>query len=231
MIRVLAIYQKGKLVSFEVKGHAGSGEEGHDLVCAAISGIVPGAFNAFLQEYDIEVLSGYVKLVAPSSGLQAHDETSVWNLPYEKFEMNAATLNANKEEPDYYRDRYYEFPSYKYRLIFSNSYNWQTYNNTAGNPCPDGYRMPNLRELLIMSTRLPKNEWPEYVIEAEGLGYARPEVRSKAMYISKTGFSMCGIDPYTGERRGFIYDAQSDKIFLQNNDGERGYLRCVRDTD
>ena len=74
MIRVLAIYQKGKLVSFEVKGHAGSGEEGHDLVCAAISGIVPGAFNAFLQEYDIEVLSGYIKLVAPSNGLQAHDE-------------------------------------------------------------------------------------------------------------------------------------------------------------
>lgn len=163
--------------------------------------------------------------------LQAHDETSVWNLPYEKFEMNAATLNANKEEPDYYRDRYYEFPSYKYRLIFSNSYNWQTYNNTAGNPCPDGYRMPNLRELLIMSTRLPKNEWPEYVIEAEGLGYARPEVRSKAMYISKTGFSMCGIDPYTDERRGFIYDAQSDKIFLQNNDGERGYVRCIKDID
>lgn len=160
--------------------------------------------------------------------LQAHDETTVWNLPYEKFEMNAATLNANKEEPDYYRDSYYEFPSLKYRLIFSNSYNWQTYNNTAVNPCPDGYRMPNLRELLIMSTRLPKNEWPEYVIEG---GWGIPDVRSKAMYISKTGFSMRGIDPYTGERRGFIYDAQSDKIFLQNNDGERGYLRCIKDID
>ena len=164
--------------------------------------------------------------------LQAHDETSVWNLPYEKFEMNAATLNDNEEEPEYSREQDgWDGIRPKYKLTFDNSLNWFSYNNTADNPCPDGYRMPNLRELLIMSTRLPKNEWPEYVIEAEGLGYARPEVRSKAMYISKTGFSMCGIDPYTGERRGFIYDAQSDKIFLQNNDGERGYVRCIKDID
>ena len=82
-----------------------------------------------------------------------------------------------------------------------------------------------------MSTRLPESTWPNYVIEAEGLGIARPRVESKAMYISKTAFSMCGNSPYTSVRRGYIYDAQSRKVFLQNNDDERGYLRCVKDTN
>ena len=43
--------KKGNLpVGFKVLGHAGSGPYGHDLVCAAVSSIITGGFNAFRDE-------------------------------------------------------------------------------------------------------------------------------------------------------------------------------------
>ena len=174
-----------------------------------------------LSRMNPKSLRGYT-----ASPLESHNETEEWNLPYEKFEVDAATVPS----PSY--ERAYRILE-GYYLAFTNSYNWLTYQPYTADEiyCPDGYRCPNLRELLLMSTRLPESTWPNYVIEAEGLGIARPRVESKAMYISKTAFSMCGNSPYTSVRRGYIYDAQSRKVFLQNNDDERGYLRCVKDTN
>ena len=174
-----------------------------------------------LSRMNPKSLRGYT-----ASPLESHNETEEWNLPYEKFEVDAATVPS----PSY--ERAYRILE-GYYLAFTNSYNWLTYQPYSADEiyCPDGYRCPNLRELLLMSTRLPESTWPNYVIEAEGLGIARPRVESKAMYISKTAFSMCGNSPYTSVRRGYIYDAQSRKVFLQNNDDERGYLRCVKDTN
>lgn len=149
------------------------------------------------------------------------DENSVWSLPYEMFEVSAET----RPEPDLDWDWKVEDWNIKYFVDFKNARNWSFYQNNEED-CPDGYRAPNLRELLIMSTRLPKESWPAYVVE-EGFGH--PRVESKAMYISKTAFSMCGVSPYTDSREGFIYDAESDKIFLQNNKNEIGYLRCIKD--
>lgn len=151
--------------------------------------------------------------------LQAHDETSEWNLPYEKLSVHFET----RPEPDFNRNILDWDEG-----LFSNATNWSNVPNGDIN-CPEGYRIPNMRELLIMSTRLPESAWPTFKIDREGL--LRPEITSKAMYFSKTGFSMQGNSPYSDERKGFIYDAQSNKIFLQNNDGERGYLRCIRDID
>lgn len=174
-----------------------------------------------LSRMNPKSLRGYT-----ASPLESHNETEEWNLPYEKFEVDAATVPS----PSY--ERAYRILE-GYYLAFTNSYNWLTYQPYTADEiyCPDGYRCPNLRELLLMSTRLPESTWPNYVIEAEGLGIARPRVESKAMYISKTAFSMCGNSPYTSVRRGYIYDAQSRKVFLQNNDDERGYLRCVKDVN
>ena len=152
--------------------------------------------------------------------LEAHDETSVWNLPYEKLSVHFET----RPEPNFNRGGF----GHRDEGSFTNATNWSNVPNGDIN-CPEGYRIPNMRELLIMSTRLPESAWPTFKIDREN--FLRPEITSKAMYFSKTGFSMRGNSPYSDERKGFIYDAQSNKIFLQNNDGERGYLRCVCDTD
>jgi uncharacterized protein YsxB (DUF464 family) len=47
----------------EVKGHAGSAESGHDLVCAAVSGIATGLCNAVYEmsdERDILLDEGHI---------------------------------------------------------------------------------------------------------------------------------------------------------------------------
>lgn len=74
MIRVEALYRAGRLVRLEAKGHAGSGPKGHDLVCAALSGILPGAFNALEGSYRTLVSPGHVLLEAPEGLDSEHDE-------------------------------------------------------------------------------------------------------------------------------------------------------------
>lgn len=47
MIKVKAIIQPGgRFESLRVKGHAGSGPFGHDLVCAGVTAVVTGGINA-----------------------------------------------------------------------------------------------------------------------------------------------------------------------------------------
>ena len=50
MIRVKRIYSSETLCGLEIKGHANSGEPGRDLVCAAVSSIITGGFNALVNE-------------------------------------------------------------------------------------------------------------------------------------------------------------------------------------
>lgn len=47
MIKVNLIEKNGVISSLEVTGHADYAEHGQDLVCAAVSAIVTGGFNAF----------------------------------------------------------------------------------------------------------------------------------------------------------------------------------------
>lgn len=63
MIHVIFVDENTKIKSFEVKGHAGSGPYGHDLVCSAVSGIILGGLNNLQDDddhYKIEVKEGYV---------------------------------------------------------------------------------------------------------------------------------------------------------------------------
>ena len=48
--------QTKKIVSLEVKGHASSDEEGKDLVCAAVSAVVIGGFNALINPKDYSIV-------------------------------------------------------------------------------------------------------------------------------------------------------------------------------
>ncbi len=46
MIKVNILYQAEEISSIDVKGHAYSGEEGKDLVCAGVSTVITGCFNS-----------------------------------------------------------------------------------------------------------------------------------------------------------------------------------------
>ena len=60
--------------SLEVKGHAGSGPYGHDLVCAAVSAVITGGLNNLKapKDYDIKLEEGY-SLLKANKEVSAHD--------------------------------------------------------------------------------------------------------------------------------------------------------------
>ena len=70
------------------------------------------------------------------------------------------------------------------------------YNEENGNPCPEGYRAPNLRELMLMYTT-----YPDLFENAFGGKYS--------YYLCKTGFSFDGWPGYTDGRPGFVYIYES----------------------
>lgn len=119
--------------------------------------------------------------------LAAHNEREQDNRPYQYFEVH----------PNYYPQN-------------SDVYHW-TYYQTAS-VCPSGYRVPNQRELLIMSTRLSPEAWS---------GYA-------GHYMSQTAFSLKGQAPYDDNRVGFMWNTGGNFI-LVNNPDEKGKVRPVRD--
>lgn len=52
------------MCGLEIKGHAGSSESGKDLICAGVSSIVTGGFNALKKEEiaSITLEEGYAKV-------------------------------------------------------------------------------------------------------------------------------------------------------------------------
>ena len=65
MIRVKRILSEEELCGLEIKGHANSDEHGKDLVCAAVSSIITGGFNALVKDEieEITLEEGYAKVV------------------------------------------------------------------------------------------------------------------------------------------------------------------------
>lgn len=141
--------------------------------------------------YQIDVTNMNEKSRRPNyeTVLAAHNERQQDNRPYAYFEVY----------PDYSAGAY------------NNWYTWQYYQ--TNNPCPTGYRIPNQRELLIMSTRLPGAAWED--------GY------NGEYYMSQTAFSLMGQPPYTIDRVGFIWHKNGNFILV--NGGETGVVRPVKD--
>lgn len=110
---------------------------------------------------------------------------------------------------------------------WNNLYNYE--NN--GNPCPDGYRAPNLRELMLMYTTYPD------------LFETKFGESSSSYYLCKTGFSFNGWGNYNDDfgspnRPGFVYvyeynrfnpSASYGNLMLLTGGGTSGKVRCVRD--
>lgn len=140
--------------------------------------------------YQIDVTNMNEKSRRPNyeTALAAHNERQQDNRPYAYFEVH----------PDYSPQD-------------GNWYTWQYYQ--SNNPCPKGYRIPNQRELLIMSTRLPGAAWND--------GYIGDH------YMSQTAFSLMGQPPYTIDRVGFIWHKNGNFILV--NGGETGVVRPVKD--
>ena len=187
--------------------------------------------------------------------LPLHDETSEVNKPYVKFRVTKDAYVNGKVTPYDYGDgtstsnieiaepinggrTAWGSSVDETGIDWINRHEWAYYQTY--DPCPSGYRIPNQRELLIMTTRLSSEQWPEYSVVAayyEGvLGGTRHTINIAGhppLYISQTAFSMDGQSPYSDTRDGFIwyYENNTFSLVNDNRDEERGYVRCVRDED
>ena len=68
MIKVNLIYNASTCCGLTVTGHANAAEYGNDLICAAVSAIITGGFNAFDDDdiNEIALDEGYAKVVINS---------------------------------------------------------------------------------------------------------------------------------------------------------------------
>ena len=147
--------------------------------------------------------------------LPAHNERSANNLPYAKFRVHKNAYNPKGETPfvDQWhigKDEWNDWP-------------WNSYQTV--NPYPAGYRIPNQRELLIMTTRMPETAWPTFRDSDWG-----QSAEIKPDYVCQTSFSLNGTAPYeNGKREGFLWNSESGVFYLQNSTDEEGYVRPVQD--
>ena len=120
-----------------------------------------------------------------------------------------------------------------------NKQNWEYYQTV--DPSPIGYRIPNQREFLIMTSRLSDEQWPIYSLSGTSYKYDAWEVKyvpytdvlgdfRPNRYICQTAFSLNGDGPYSnGLRQGFIWEFGNKVFYLQNKKDEVGYVRPVQD--
>lgn len=147
--------------------------------------------------------------------LPNHNERSDINRPYEKFRVHKDCYGGDGKTP--FVDSWGINPSW-------NDWPWNHYQTFMG--YPQGYRIPNQRELLIMTTRMPGEAWKTFT--ENHWFYGTKSIRPN--YICQTAFSLNGHSPeYNNAREGFLWNSSNGVFFLQNNRDEEGYVRPVQD--
>lgn len=226
----------------------------------------PNDKGNYVYEFDLSALHPNARRLINDrkQKIGPHNEKDEINRPFERFEVTGENYGwSNRGTTDIYQEAELEEPDNPYPInqyddaIFDwiNKQNWTFYNEH--NPCPDGYRLPNQRELLIISTRLEDSQWHSYDIYVDYWirEYKFPwyenrqetreylDWRPDSYFISRTAFSMNGaqyskdgsykIDNSNKyqDRDGFLWNYDSKNFSLQNNDSEVGYVRCVKDTN
>lgn len=150
-----------------------------------------------------------------TSMLPPHNEISDLNRPYAKFFVSNEVYGGDGKAPKLEGDLGSEW----------NDYPWSHFQTYA--PYDTGFRIPNQRELLIMTSRLPDNAWKTFN-DRNWSG----QKSIKPNYICQTAFSLNGKDPYSnGNREGFLWDSNDKVFFLQNDRGDEGFVRPVKDIE
>ena len=175
-----------------------------------------------------------------NGALEAHNHKSEVNRPFEKYIVGDVAPTPEYHGEDGYDGYWGWLGSSKGQenLVWDNLRSWNEVDGKDENPCLPGYRVPNQRELLIMVTRY--EDWPTYSVnvywyEGRVAQYPLPHLvtltEEPPFYLSQTAFSLKGVSPYSDSREGFIYSTTGDIFQLQNNTGEKGYVRCIKDIE
>ena len=171
---------------------------------------------------DVTNLSEKARRTSFEAGsLPTHDDESPYNRPYGKFRVAPSDADYNVELNTPILDTYWDLGAAERKTYFTNEYNWSQYKTVT---LPYGYRLPNLRELLIMQTRLPDDAWTLYSTRYFGRTY-----ESKAMYMSYTSFSRAGTLELEHKNGGFRFNAQDKSIGATESGNDGGYARGVKD--
>ena len=158
------------------------------------------------------------RLSFQAGSLPQHDDESPYNRPYARFRVSPSNA-------DYCGDN--ATPGLKAERYGFTWQHWNTWNWYQNKTLPDGYRLPNLRELLIMQTRLPGTAWTTYTDYWDGW-INHGERSSKAMYMSYTSFSRRNISELE-KNGGFRFNAENSSIGATGPSVDGGYARGVKD--
>ena len=159
------------------------------------------------------------------STLGAHSDTDPQNRPYEKFRV--APVGEDYNNQGLKPTTGTKVSGWERVFTFTNAGNWSQYQTLV---LRDGYRLPNLRELLIMGTRLPETAWNTYEATYRPIIGSTQYYYSKAMYLSMTSFSRRYIVPGYRSREGFRFNANDQSIGVPpTDDTGKGYVHGVKD--
>lgn len=240
---------KNTLFSYRCVRNLGLSLDRPDEIPTDLIQVIPEADGYYL----IDATNMNVKSRRTSSVtvLPSHDERSDINRPYAKFRVHkdsypnpsVEAINGGHTGPFDYDTK----DETGWKFVGQN--NWEYYQ--THDPSPQGYRIPNQRELLIMTSRMTLEQWPVYSVtayyyhidfiwEEEEKRYVTFDNLKPNQYISQTAFSMYDKGIYTSywdsekkymvERQGFLWTIDGGGTFyLQNHKGETGWIRPVQD--
>lgn len=215
----------------------------------------PKAIGNYAYEFDLSALHPNARRLISDRNQEIgpHNEKDEINRPFERFEVTGENYGwSNRGTTDIYQEAELKEPGGPFNVNqydeatfdWINKQNWTFYNEH--NPCPDDYRLPNQRELLIISTRLEDSQWPSYNILVyywkrewywnsiwdngwKNTQLTRPyeNERPKSYFISRTAFSMNGAQ-YSKDGSYTIDDSnkyQDRDGFLWNYDSKNFSLQ------